>query len=214
MLYYRVRPGQTLQDVLGLFVQVRPRRRPVQPKDLITIPDPAAAAAAAAAAEREADLEPEAKAKLAVESKSTTAAADGKAAEAKTESKAAGEGGVDADKQATALHLLTRTLLSQPKVSVNARVVIVGSSNTALSLLETLLLVPDLNYSNITLLSKQGAQGCTIVSLLRCDRVLIPSPSLQACGATVTRRRLRRLLPPRSCRGGPTLTSVTCVACP
>ena len=60
-----------------------------------------------------------------------------------------------------ALHVLTRRLISQAKSVLNSRLVLVGSSATALSFLETLLLHPDKHYSSITLLSKDGLAAGT-----------------------------------------------------
>ena len=54
------------------------------------------------------------------------------------------------------LHFATRKLLSEPKLVCNIRVVIVGASQTGLSLIEALLLVPYLHFTHITLVSSGG----------------------------------------------------------
>lgn len=55
-----------------------------------------------------------------------------------------------------ALHVVTRKLLAMPKARVNARVVVVGASDTGLSVLESLALNPDLHCASLTLLSPYG----------------------------------------------------------
>jgi hypothetical protein len=62
----------------------------------------------------------------------------------------------EAQRELFSLHLTTRGLLNQPKTLVNARVVVVGASNTAISFLETLLMQPELHYSHLTLVSPVG----------------------------------------------------------
>lgn len=114
IIYYEVRPGEPLQDVIETFIQVRPRTKPEQSPDLVTLEE--------------------------------------------------GSNGADPKPYLPyeplrghfALHMLTRRLLFQPKARLNARLVIVGASDTALALLENLLLQSDLNYSSITLLSRAG----------------------------------------------------------
>lgn len=116
IVYYEVRPGEALQDVTRLFVQVRPRKQPEQPPNLTTL--------------IEGDNGGKPKSYLPYYP----------------------------DEGDFALHVLTKRLLSQPKAMLNARVVIVGASVVAISFLEQLLLQSDLNYSNITLVSKYGLQ--------------------------------------------------------
>ncbi len=54
------------------------------------------------------------------------------------------------------LHFITRHLLSEPKISNNSRIVVVGASDCALSFVESLLLVPYLHFTNITVLAPGG----------------------------------------------------------
>jgi len=54
------------------------------------------------------------------------------------------------------LHFLSRRLLTEPKLTVNWRLVIIGGSSCALSLIESLIFTPYLNFTNITLVSPSG----------------------------------------------------------
>jgi len=54
------------------------------------------------------------------------------------------------------VYFLTRKLLSEPKIVNNARIVVVGASDTALALLEALISVPYLHFSHLYLVAPQA----------------------------------------------------------
>ncbi|RLN59957.1 hypothetical protein BBJ28_00003590 [Nothophytophthora sp. Chile5] len=58
--------------------------------------------------------------------------------------------------EAFALFVLPKRLLSEPKLTVNQRVVLVGASDAALSCLMRLLATPYLRFANLTLVSPHG----------------------------------------------------------
>ena len=59
-------------------------------------------------------------------------------------------------KKPAALYFLSRRFVTEPKITANRRVVVVGASSTALACIEGLAFTPYLNLTSLTLVSPNG----------------------------------------------------------
>ncbi|POM71218.1 Adenylate kinase [Phytophthora palmivora] len=84
---------------------------------------------------------------------------------------------------AFALFALPKRLLSEPKVTINQRVVLVGASDAALSCLARLVTTPYLHFSNLTLVSPHGLM---IAPMDESDDMMNPQASDFARKSTFT----------------------------
>eukprot|EP01135_Chromosphaera_perkinsii_P005016 Nk52_evm14s310 gene=Nk52_evmTU14s310 len=57
------------------------------------------------------------------------------------------------------LNFMSKKLIHEPKITVNSRIVIIGASNAALSLMETLIYTSHLKFNNVTLISTSGTDN-------------------------------------------------------
>ncbi|KAG8444005.1 hypothetical protein GDO86_009261 [Hymenochirus boettgeri] len=83
---------------------------------------------------------------------------------------------VSKDQPSYALNHYNRKLTLEPKVTINARIVVVGASDVAISFLETLVFCPHLKFNNITLISSHvlpenvpaSSQECQFLASSHC----------------------------------------------
>uniref|UniRef100_A0A8C5N465 Cilia and flagella associated protein 61 n=1 Tax=Leptobrachium leishanense TaxID=445787 RepID=A0A8C5N465_9ANUR len=68
---------------------------------------------------------------------------------------------VSKDQRGYALYHTNRKLTFEPKISMNARIVVVGASDVGISFLETLVFCPHLKFNSVTLISRHGLPGNT-----------------------------------------------------
>ncbi|XP_063727763.1 cilia- and flagella-associated protein 61-like isoform X1 [Symsagittifera roscoffensis] len=84
-----------------------------------------------------------------------------------------------------ALYSLNRKLVLEPKIAINARIVVVGASDTSLAFLESLVFSAHLRFNNVTLVSPHGLPGELPVSK--------EAQEMLSTSLSFTRERLSRM---------------------
>ncbi|VDD75421.1 unnamed protein product [Mesocestoides corti] len=83
-----------------------------------------------------------------------------------------------------ALYHISRNLIMEPKLVLNARVVVVGASSTSLAFLEHIIFASHIRFNNLTLLTPHGIPGDTEESENRRVSLFFPPQLLHARPAT------------------------------
>lgn len=87
----------------------------------------------------------------------------------------------DASYDEFALFVISKKLLTEPKLVVNSRVVLIGASDTAFTCLQRLLSVPYLRFTNVTLISPLGLEFAELPladPLASSDSLVVAEPGL------------------------------------